>query len=194
MLQKTRRTHSRLIVGWSVVSLTTQESCWLATTRGCDATVPVHRWSLLVLISTTGGLAPHDHDASLVETGRDPKTQGRRPKDRPSDQGDDSDPGLASERDRFLNCLSGIGTDTITTHGHPAFDAQELWGGHPSCDPAPLTTSFGTVALRERQHRAITPQYGRQPQPPSAASSLPVQRPNSTMDLRVVPATAPSSR
>ena len=48
----------------------------LATTRGCDATVPVHRWSLLVLISTTGGLAPHDHDAStqLVEAGTDPKT------------------------------------------------------------------------------------------------------------------------
>ena len=23
--------------------------------------------------------------------------------------------------------------------------AQKPWGGHPSCDPAPLTTSFGTV-------------------------------------------------
>ena len=54
---------------------------------------------------------------------------------------------MTSEWTRF-------GTDTITTHGHPAFDAQELRGGHSSCDPAPLTTSFGTVGQWERQHRA----------------------------------------
>ena len=33
--------------------------------------------------------------------------------------------------------------------------AQKSWGGHPRCDLAPLTTSFGTVALRERQHLAM---------------------------------------
>ena len=57
-----------------------------------------------------------------------------------------------------FSSVSGIGTDTISTHGHPAFDAQDLWGGLPSCDLAPLTT-FGTVALRERQHLAVTPQH-----------------------------------
>ena len=29
------------------------------------------------------------------------------------------------------------------------------WGGPPSCDPAPLTTSFGTVGQWERRHRAM---------------------------------------
>ena len=33
--------------------------------------------------------------------------------------------------------------------------ALKSWGGHPRCDLAPLTTSFGTVALRERQHLAM---------------------------------------
>ena len=33
---------------------------------------------------------------------------------------------------------TGFVTDTITTQGHPAFDAQELRGGHPSCDPSGL--------------------------------------------------------
>ena len=47
---------------------------------------------------------------------------------------------------------TGIGTDTITTHGHPAFDARD-----PSCDPAPLTPSFGTVGQWERWHRATAP-------------------------------------
>ena len=30
--------------------------------------------------------------------------------------------------------------------------AQKSWGGHPRCDLAPLTTSFGTVGQWERQH------------------------------------------
>ena len=38
--------------------------------------------------------------------------------------------------------------------GTPTY-AQKSWGGHPRCDLAPLTTSFGTVALRERQHLAM---------------------------------------
>ena len=50
---------------------------------------------------------------------------------------------------------TGFRTDTITTHGHPAFDAQELRRGHLLvCDLAPLTTSFGTVGQWERRHRA----------------------------------------
>ena len=33
--------------------------------------------------------------------------------------------------------------------------AQKSWGGHPRCDLAPQSTSFETVALRERQHLAM---------------------------------------
>ena len=36
----------------------------LAATHVRDTTVPIYRWSLLVLISTTGGLAPHDQDSA----------------------------------------------------------------------------------------------------------------------------------
>ena len=63
----------RLVSGFTCY--TGKLSVELATTRGCDARVPVHRWSLLVLISTTGGLALHDHDVStqLVETVRGPE-------------------------------------------------------------------------------------------------------------------------
>ena len=34
--------------------------------------------------------------------------------------------------------------------------ARKSWGGLPWCDLAPQSTSFGTVALRERQHLAMT--------------------------------------
>ena len=34
--------------------------------------------------------------------------------------------------------------------------ARKSWGGLPRCDLAPQSTSFGTVALRERQHLAMT--------------------------------------
>ena len=38
------------------------------------------------------------------------------------------------------------GGQGMTAETTPPFgDAQKPWGGHPSCDPAPLTTSFGTV-------------------------------------------------
>ena len=44
----------------------------------------------------------------------------------------------------------------MTAETTPPFgDAQKPWGGHPSCDPAPLTTSFGTVGQWERRHRAM---------------------------------------
>ena len=59
-----------------------------------------------------------------------------------------------------------------TVHRHPHLHARALcsllpltgtptyalksWGGHPQCDLAPQITSFGTVALRERQHLAMT--------------------------------------
>ena len=33
--------------------------------------------------------------------------------------------------------------------------AGKSWGGHPRCDLAPLTTSFGTVGQWERQHLAM---------------------------------------
>ena len=33
--------------------------------------------------------------------------------------------------------------------------ARKSWGGLPRCDLAPQSTSFGTVALRERQHLAM---------------------------------------
>ena len=33
--------------------------------------------------------------------------------------------------------------------------AQKSWDGHPRCDLAPLTTSFGTVGQWERQHLAM---------------------------------------
>ena len=33
--------------------------------------------------------------------------------------------------------------------------ALKSWRGHPRCDVAPQSTSFGTVALRERQHLAM---------------------------------------
>ena len=39
--------------------------------------------------------------------------------------------------------------------GTPTY-AQKLLGGHPRCDLAPLTTSFGTVGQWERQHLAMT--------------------------------------
>ena len=46
----------------------------------------------------------------------------------------------------------------------PSGDAQKPWGGHPSCDPAPLTTSFGTVGQWERRHRAMVERTkGRRP-------------------------------
>ena len=38
--------------------------------------------------------------------------------------------------------------------GTPTY-AQKSWGGHPRCDLAPLTTSFGTVGQWERQHLAM---------------------------------------
>ena len=81
---------------------------------------------------------------------------------------------------------TGIGTDTSATHGHPASEVQELWGWHPSCDPAPLTTSFGAVGQWERRRRATAPQHGRQPQFPSGISSLPVLHLNAIAGLRVV--------
>ena len=71
--------------------------------------------------------------------------------------------GAVSRNDYLANAQllpsewTGIGTDTITTHGHLAFDAQELRGGHPSCGPAPLTTSFGSVGQWERRHWAMVP-------------------------------------
>ena len=34
--------------------------------------------------------------------------------------------------------------------------ARKSWGGQTRCDLAPQSTSFGTVALRERQHLAMT--------------------------------------
>ena len=39
--------------------------------------------------------------------------------------------------------------------GTPTY-AQKSWGLHTRCDPAPLTTSFGTVGQWERQHLAMT--------------------------------------
>ena len=39
--------------------------------------------------------------------------------------------------------------------GTPTY-ARKSWGGHPRCDLAPLTTSFGTVGQWERQHLAMT--------------------------------------
>ena len=42
--------------------------------------------------------------------------------------------------------------------------AQKPWGGPPSCDPAPLTTSFGSVGQWERRHRAMVERKkGRRP-------------------------------
>ena len=38
--------------------------------------------------------------------------------------------------------------------GTPTY-AQKSWGGHTRCDLAPQSTSFGTVALQERQHLAM---------------------------------------
>ena len=38
--------------------------------------------------------------------------------------------------------------------GTPTY-TQKSWGGHPRCDLAPLTTSFGTVGQWERQHVAM---------------------------------------
>ena len=53
----------------------------------------------------------------------------------------------------------------MTAETTPPFDdAQKPWGGHPSCDPAPLTTSFGTVGQWERRHRAMVERTkGRRP-------------------------------
>ena len=90
---------------------------------------------------TTGGLAPHDQTPQLNCS--QPRASIPK-KPRPCE--------CCS-----LSSVSGIGTDTITTHGHPAFDAQESRGGHSSCDPAPLTTSLGTVGQWWRQLLAMTP-------------------------------------
>ena len=42
-----------------------------------------------------------------------------------------------------------------STHRNTHTYAQKSWGGHPRCDLAPLTTSFGTVGQWERQHLAM---------------------------------------
>ena len=64
-----------------------------------------------------------------------------------------------------------VSTPSSTFHRHPHRNAHALcsmspltgtstyarksWGGHPRCDLAPLTTSFGTVGQWERQHLAM---------------------------------------
>ena len=52
---------------------------------------------------------------------------------------------------RHRSCGQGMTAKTTP----PSGDAQKPWGGHPSCAPAPLTTSFGTVGQWERRHRAM---------------------------------------
>ena len=89
-------------------------------------------------LSFMSGLAPHDQDSATLPV----KSAGTTVLPTPSCQ--------------FVG-VDQFGTDTTTTFGHPAFDAQELWGGHPSCDLAPLTTSFGTMGQWERRHRATAP-------------------------------------
>ena len=76
---------------------------------------------------------------------------------------------------------------------------RKFWRcAHPtsSCEAPslPRTPSPPCLPALSLQSLAKTPQHGRQPQPPSGASSLPVLHPNSTMDLRVVLATASPSR
>ena len=58
--------------------------------------------------------------------------------------------------------------------------AQKPWGGPPSCDPAPLTTSFGTVGQWERRHRAMVERTkGRRPKnrPSDTKGRRPKNRP-----------------
>ena len=58
---------------------------------------------------------------------------------------------------------TGIGTETSATHGHPAVDAQELWGGDTSCDPALLTASFGLCVSGSASTRQWCRQHDFQP-------------------------------
>ena len=46
------------------------------------------------------------------------------------------------------------GAACIHSQVHPTY-AQKSWGAHTRCDLALPSTSFGTVALRERQHLAM---------------------------------------
>ena len=56
--------------------------------------------------------------------------------------------------------------------------AQKPWGGPPSCDLAPLTTSFGTVGQWERRHRAMVERTkGRRPK--NRPSDTKAQKPTS---------------
>ena len=53
------------------------------------------------------------------------------------------------------------------------FDAEESRGGNPLVDLAPQSTSFGTLALRARQHQAAFPQHDpTQPCPRYQSSNL----------------------
>ena len=55
---------------------------------------------------------------------------------------------------RHPHCYTCV-TQHAPNTGTPTY-ARKSWGGLPRCDLAPQSTSFGTVALRERQHLAMT--------------------------------------
>ena len=73
-------------------------------------------------------------------------------------------------RRRIKSVLGQFTLPSTTFHRHPhctcvtqrapntgtSTYARKSWGGHPRCDLAPLTTSFGTVGQWERQHLAMT--------------------------------------
>ena len=59
---------------------------------------------------------------------------------------------LPLQRNSHPHCTCGMQHATFT--GTSTY-AQKSWCGHPRCDLAPLTTSFGTVGQWERQHLAM---------------------------------------
>ena len=108
MLQKTRRTHSRLIVGWSVVSLATQETCLLSS-RQLVAATPQSQFTGGASLSCSPRRAdspPHDPTPQLDWS----KRKGEGPEDhKGGDPRTDQvtkelphNPRLASRRDRYL--------------------------------------------------------------------------------------------
>ena len=91
-----------------------------------------------------------------------PKKEGRRPEGPTRREGDDSDPGLATRRDRGLSCQKQ-GTTAKTTP--PSRDAQKPWCGRTPSWAGPLTTSLRGLWVSGYLPRAMADRArGRRPE------------------------------
>ena len=83
------------------------------------------------------------------------RVEGRRHRRHPAhyEQGDER------VRDQFDSVPVRLSLPSATFHRHPLAPVTLLhatFTGSSSCDPAPLTASFGTACQWERRHRATT--------------------------------------